>query len=543
MKRRVPVEANVARSREYFMDTEALEDDVGLSTLDQEAKKEADGLVKASSTRFLSPVILCILVMETAERCVFYGFRALLVLYFTRQLSFSDSTAIALFSYNNSLTYLTPLMGAALADGNWGRYATIVRFGSVYVVGLVILASAATFLDGSLFLQRACSFLGLGLIALGTGGIKPCVSAFGADQVDGMHIRRFFISFYFCINVGSLTGVTVLPIVRGVAGEGWAFYVASGCMGLALFMFMHYRRSYAMCAQSGANVARTLQTMFQILAQKLSQLSPMWLGSRCRIHIPFNSNNTGDVQHNHETCQTTHDAKQALRILPIMAMFPIYWCLYDQQGSVWTLQATRMHLPFNIQPEQLNVINPLQILMFLPLFERVIYPLLESRRVNTSAMNRMSWGMYITAAGFVVGGLVESFISQREISGLEPLNVAWQLPQITLVSIGEILLSITGLEFSYDSSPVRLKALVTALFLCTAAVGDAMLGILYSTVFAYLPRSVVMQLCAVLLLLNQRFFVAVIVPHYQQRPEELLLSEGGTSHTLVELPIYERVAS
>ena len=104
------------------MDTEALEDDVGLSTLDQEANKEADGLVKASSTRFLSPVILCILVMETAERCVFYGFRALLVLYFTRQLSFSDSTAIALVSYNNCLTYLTPLMDMLMDMlSSWGK--------------------------------------------------------------------------------------------------------------------------------------------------------------------------------------------------------------------------------------------------------------------------------------------------------------------------------------------------------------------------------------------------------------------------------------
>ena len=135
---------------------------------------------------FLTAPVVCILITETAERFTYYGFRAILILYFTQSLKWEDNTAIAIYSYTISLAYGTPLLGAVVADAWLGKYATILSFGCAYALGLVILTLGAYLAeDGKegVITQRWLTLIGLFFICVGTGGIKPCVSAFGADQV------------------------------------------------------------------------------------------------------------------------------------------------------------------------------------------------------------------------------------------------------------------------------------------------------------------------------------------------------------------------
>ena len=136
------------------------------------------------SPRILTPVVWCILLTEMGERFSYFGFRAVLVLYFKEILRYDDNWAIALFAYTTSLAYLSPLAGALLADGLWGRYRTIFYFGLVYVLGLATLTLAA-WIDFQLPWKRAVSFVGLFLCCLGTGGIKPCVSSLVRIKWDG----------------------------------------------------------------------------------------------------------------------------------------------------------------------------------------------------------------------------------------------------------------------------------------------------------------------------------------------------------------------
>ncbi|KAI2509242.1 hypothetical protein MHU86_5130 [Fragilaria crotonensis] len=121
---------------------------------------------------FLTPVVLCILITEAVERFAFYGFRAVLVLYFIKSLNFSEDTAIALFAFVSCLAYASPLLGAFLADGYIGRYKTILCFGWVYALGLGVLTLAA-YTEQSLELRRSLSFVGLFLFCMGTGGSSP----------------------------------------------------------------------------------------------------------------------------------------------------------------------------------------------------------------------------------------------------------------------------------------------------------------------------------------------------------------------------------
>ena len=536
---------------------------------------------------------------EAAERFAYFGFRAILVLYFTWELHYTEDRAIALFAYVTCGAYLSPLLGAWLADGPWGRFTTIWRFGVLYVMGLALLAASAwkeSEDTASLTAQRGWTFGGLFFVCLGTGGIKPCVSAFGADQValrhanhapvptsddsenvtayrdvkdstDGKlvahsnkcdegtseefsdelvnshkpspeaeHVQKFFNYFYFCINVGAVLSFVVVPFTRVNYGFGPAFSLSFGFMSIALALFLWKRNEYIHHVP-GSSEGASLSTNFILCGWLLRHGA--WHYTWVRKFLPFIRpcdtppikikghvvSNDGDADAREEEellKQQLSDAAQAVHVLPILAIFPIFWCLYDQQGSVWTLQATRMRLDWHMTPENMLAVNPLEIVLFIPLFTQFLYPKLESWGLDISPLRRMAWGMVLTAIAFSVSGMVESAIEFRAKNDMEPISVLWQLPQITILSIAEIFISVTGLEFAYATSPHRLKAFLMALFLLTTAVGDFLGGILYSTAFVGVDRALVMHICAMLMFANR--FVFYFVARWWERRDAHALS-------------------
>jgi len=582
---------------------------------------------KTTNNQVLTPVVLCILVAETGERFAYFGFRAILVLYFVHVLKLEETTAIAAFAFTTCLAYFSPLFGALLADGQFGRYKVILYCGVLYVIGLAILTVGAWFNWESLSFQRVLTVLGLVLVCLGTGGIKPCVSSFGADQVtlqrtksnaksssinekeataapgsanivlpidgskgektssirDGedesliirsedpssdddespmddetisQRVRAFFAYFYFCINVGAVASIAMVPIVRGYAGFGPAFSLSLWFMMIALFLFASKRKEYhhLVPGQDGTSLSFTLglcrwlffQNLWRNVPFVVHRYLPLWLhpgdcpkmnNSKGFLHQEQQENGTDTVSlvgddetaansSNEGTMDTAldeqlSDAAHVLHVLPIFCALPIFWCLYDQQGSVWTLQATKMRL-HGLQPEQFTIINPVELMIFVPLFERIIYPMLDAAKVNISPLTRMSWGMLLSAISFAFSGFVESWIQHNNDNGLEKVSVFWQLPQITVLAVAEILVSVTGLEFAYACAPGRVKALIMSLFLLTTAVGNIFSGTLYSTVFAQMDRAVVMHICATLMMINLIMFHFLSKWWLQRRPLDLL---------------------
>jgi dipeptide/tripeptide permease len=610
---------------------------------------------------YWNPVIGCILAMEGSERFAYFGFRAILVIYFTQALQYKDNDAIAYFAYTTTLAYSSPVVGAIVADGYLGRYRTILYFSLVYLLGLIVLTGAASmtyFPDSAigsdqtrLETQRTFTAIGLILVCVGTGGIKPCVSAFGADQVmasisvssvqsvateatriDGFDQRQaaepdsesplslqasvfmvtdtkepqtlideidctagdfddapractgtqqdsreemtrtFFSAFYFCINIGATTSFFLVPIVRSVAGFGAAFGLSFLFMSLAVVLFVSQRHKYVHQhhsvgtvndANSQASLIVLFHTCWRLLLLQLGLHGDLGLGSgtlsreargahhavpttdeyadeaglphgislstqgmlnfpRDEPSLSIRTSNLHELTDADENCaddssfskqrhpQHVIDAAMALHVMPILALFPVFWSLYDQQSSVWTLQASRMEL-HGLQPEQVNLVNPLQIMIFIPCFDRFLYPWLERRRINIQPLRRMAYGMILTAMAFTASGFVESAIlAENTKEQSQTVSVFWQLPQITLLSIGEILFSITGLEFAYAHSPDRLKAFIMSCYLLTTAVGDSFSGILYSTVFTHLGQATVLHVCAALMVLNLVVFTVVV---------------------------------
>lgn len=182
---------------------------------------------------------------EACERFSFYGMKSILMLYMTGHLLMSDNWATSTLHIFVGMVYLLPLAGAWLADKVWGRYKTILYISLLYCVGHGVLATADLF--HTIEARRYILMAGLFIIALGAGGIKPCVSAFMGDQIPNKSpqlMTKAFNAFYWAINLGSFFSFLVIPAMEQRYGYSWAFAVPGLFMGVATFVFWLGRKKY-----------------------------------------------------------------------------------------------------------------------------------------------------------------------------------------------------------------------------------------------------------------------------------------------------------
>ena len=226
-------------------------------------------------------------------------------------------------------------------------------------------------------------------------------------------------------------------------------------------------------------------------------------------------------------------AKDFFRTFQFACIMPFFWMLYDQQGSVWILQAERMDLGNFLEPENMGLFNTLLVLIFLPIFEKFLYPILESRGLQVTALRRICSGMFLASVAFLMSAWVEHAIVE---AGEGQISVWYQLPQYAVLSVAEIGVSTTGLEFFYAEAPPQFKTATAALFLLTTAVGDLMGGILYT--FAGLIGETdedILVVCAVLMLIASIFFVREARRYTYRGSDEDITSKSSGGGDDVEM--------
>ncbi|OXA55937.1 solute carrier family 15 member 2 [Folsomia candida] len=352
--------------------------------------------------------VFFIIICEFCERFCYYGMRTILTLYFVQVLKWSDNQATVVYHAWVMVSYFTPLIGAMLADSLLGKFQTILYLGIVYCAGCVVLALAAT--PPLNFPVIAISLVGLALISLGTGGIKPCVSAFGADQFklpeQEVYVASYFAIFYAAINSGSLVSTVLTPILREDVKcfdddhcYSLAFAIPGGLMIFALIVFVVGRPGYIVNKPEGNVVVQVLGAIKHSLSRRGSEVK----AGRARDHwLDYAEDKYGK--------RFIAEAKVLMKVLFLYIPVPFFWALFDQQGSRWTLQATRMDgdtWGWVIKPDQLQVLNPALVLIFIPIFDRGIYPLLSKFGVLKKPLQRLVMGGIFAGVAFVVSGLVE----------------------------------------------------------------------------------------------------------------------------------------
>ena len=365
---------------------------------------------------------------EAAERFSFYGMRGILTIFMVEYLRASDGT-LAPMSAGDAKTwfhtflfavYFLPILGALVSDGLLGKYRTILSLSVVYCLGHLALAIDDT---------RAGLFAGLGLISIGSGGIKPCVSAHVGDQFgqSNQHlISKVFGWFYFAINFGSFISTLLTPWLMKRFGPHVAFGVPGVLMLLATVFF--------------------------------------WLGRNKFVHIP-----PGGWRFLREAF-SAEGLRAVLKLLSIYVFVAVFFALYDQSGSAWVLQAQHMDrhwMGVDWDAPQVQAINPILILLYIPLFSYVIYPLIDLV-FSLTPLRKITIGMFLTALAFVVSAKIEAKIQ----GGLTP-SIAWQLLAYAILTAAEVMVSITCLEFSYTQAPRKMKSVIMAMYLLSISLGNA----------------------------------------------------------------------
>ncbi|HEY5368932.1 MAG TPA: POT family MFS transporter [Hanamia sp.] len=387
---------------------------------------------------------------EAVERFSFYGMKAILAIFLVSQFNYSDAKSNATVHLFIALTYFMSIVGGLLADWYLGKYATIFWLSLVYCAGHFCLSMFDTQVNGFLF--------GLLLITIGAGGIKPCVSANVGDQFDHTNqslISKMFNWFYFSINVGSFISTLLIPLLNDRFGPKVAFGVPGVLMALATFIFWLGRKKYVRVKPSGfpkENFIFINAYMFRTFFTKKK-------GESVR-----------KITEQKYSAKSIEGVFAVWRVLSVFVFIPIYWALYDQSGSEWVLQARDMNLNFlavTWLPSQIQAINPILILAFIPLFSYVIYPGVEKMGIKVTPMRKIGTGFILLAGSFLIIAFIQTQIDQ----GLKP-NIVWQIFAYILLTASEILVSITGLEYAYTQAPKSMKSTIMAFWLMTVFVGD-----------------------------------------------------------------------
>ncbi|KAF5306062.1 hypothetical protein FQA39_LY09040 [Lamprigera yunnana] len=250
---------------------------------------------------------------------------------------------------------------------------------------------------------------GLLLIATGTGGIKPCVAAFGGDQFHLPHqqelLQQFFSIFYFSINLGGFVGMILTPILRKnitCFGEDTCYPLGFGfpavLMLLALLLFMLGKPFYRLRTPKENIILKFIRCAFYALIQKVKKYKQLkyehWL-DYSKSKFPEN---------------LIKDMKIIFAVFLLYTPLPIFWSLFDQQGSRWTFQASRMDgsiFGTQILPDQMQVVNPAIVLVLIPLFDRCFYPFLHKIQILQCPLHRMAIGGIIAGTAFLSAGALE----------------------------------------------------------------------------------------------------------------------------------------
>ncbi|KAH9794242.1 protein nrt1/ ptr family 8.3 [Citrus sinensis] len=456
-----------------------------------------------------------ILGTECCERLAYYGIATNLVSYLTHKLHEGNVSAARNVTTWQGTCYLTPLIGAVLADAYWGRYWTIAAFSTIYFIPAECVGALCPSATPA---QYAVFFFGLYLIALGTGGIKPCVSSFGADQFDDTDSNErvkkgsFFNWFYFSINIGALISSSLIVWIQDNAGWGLGFGIPALFMGFAIASFFSGTSLYRFQRPGGSPITRMCQVLVascrkwnlevpndSTLLYETQDKASAIEGSRKIEHsdelrcldkaavVSDAEIKSGDFSNPWILCTVTQveELKILIRMFPIWATGIVFSAVYAQMSTLFVEQGMVMDTSigsFTIPPASLSSFDVISVIFWVPIYDKIIVPIARKftgKERGFSELQRMGIGLFLSVLCMSAAAVVEinRLRLARELELVDqnvsvPISIFWQIPQYFLLGAAEVCTFIGQLEFFYDQSPDAMRSLCSALSLLTTALGN-----------------------------------------------------------------------
>ena len=422
------------------------------------------------------------------ERFSYYGMRGILLLYMVdaeRGMALSDRTAGAIYGLYTAFVYLMALPGGWIAD-------RVIGYRRAVFVGGVIIACG----HFSLAVPRTeMFFAGLVLIILGTGLLKPNVSAIVGDLYPEGGVRRDsgFSIFYMGINLGAFFG----PLVCGYLGENisWHWGFAAAGVGMILGL-IQYRLGARLLLDAGElrPESRTPQQLRRAVRALLTGvaftivitviLAILMRTGAIAVSIERVAESMGVIIAGFAVVYflvllvfgrlTAVEKKRVLVIFLLFLGAALFWSGFDQGGSSLTLFAERLTdrviSGWEMPASWLQSVNPLFIILLAPVFG-MIWASLGSRSPSIPA--KFGLGLVMLGVGFAVMAWGSVYASEST-----PVGLGWLISTYFLHTLGELCLSPVGLSSVTKLSPPKLTGQMMGIWFMGSALGNLMAGLL-----------------------------------------------------------------
>jgi len=365
---------------------------------------------------------------ELAERASFYGMRTLLLLYMVNKLGYTDANAGSVTQLFTAFCYILPIVGGYIADQWLGKFKTIIYFAIPYLLGHIILGT---------FTHEVGFYTALFLLAGGSGTIKPNISTLMGlmyQKAGKEHMMtQAFSWFYMAINIGAAATTFTLPIIRDNYGYSTAFMAPTILMAVALGVF--------------------------------------YLGKK---HYPVEEIKRGKDKPIKTQEQKREDRRVLVRLSGLFLMIVFFWSIFDQSQSTWTLFARDyMNLDvsvfswqWHVPPDAIQSINPVLIVLMTPLFAWLWGKTDRSERYRLSSPTKM-------LLGFILVVLCMGTMSVAGYLGVQSrITILWEVGAYILITMGELCISVVGLQLAFEEAPERMKSVITGIFLFTVFLGN-----------------------------------------------------------------------
>lgn len=492
------------------------------------------GRVPLRSSTGVWKASLFIIVIEFSERLSFFGIATSLIMYLTKVIHQDLKTAAKSVNYWTGVTTLMPLLGGFLADAYLGRFSTVLLSSTVYFLGLLLLTMSrvvpslksceSELCDKRRNVHEAIFFVAIYLISVGTGGHKPSLESFGADQFDDENPqeRRKKMSFFnwwnFGLCCGLLLGVTLIVYVQEHVSWAMADVILTLVMASSIVIFYAGKPVYRYRKTTGSPLTPMLNVLVAAIRKRSLQLpsdpshlhelpksetnQKRLLSHTKRLKFLDKAAILDQTQDPRKLATVTNveEVKLIINMIPIwLTTLPFGICV-AQAATFFLKQGFTMNRKiihnFEIPTASIYALTAVGMIISVAFYDKILVPFLRRTTGNErgiTILQRIGIGMIFSVSTMIVAALVESkrlnLVHRNSLEGSSRMSVFWLAPQFLILGIADGFALVGLQEYFYDQIPDSMRSLGIALYLSVIGAANFISSLLITIVDHVTERS------------------------------------------------------